>query len=337
MSAYTIERLTTATFNEKEAICFLERYRLENRYLKTVGLLDEFSCPAEFFVEKIKRRLKNKGNAIWMQRDCMGTLVALWGVSRNVGLSKAYDKNLFKVDFLYHLSDGDKATAMREMLDAIDIYAAEEGIDYLRCKINMLDHATIYYLCREGYHYYAASEKFFLPYSSYTDLEISSDVYFVDVYRDEDLEACLRLLEYHEMNEKYYNLTFPRAWTLEHFRAWFLERVVGKAYICVCRTKVERRIVGVSVFSKVDIWQRHLMTWDLIIIAPEARGNNLSLLLFQEQVKRCKLDVEGSVMADNLMIHNKLREVGFVEVLSFVFLERMFPHVNARAASRECS
>lgn len=38
----------------------------------------------------------------------------------------------------------------------------------------------------------------------------------------------------------------------------------------------------------------------------------------------CQYDIEASVMTDNIIIHNKLRMIGFEEVMSFVFMEKRY-------------
>lgn len=112
------------------------------------------------------------------------------------------------LDFFYTVAKEDKEDVIYALCECMNAYAEETGMDYLRCKINMLDHDTIYYLSRNGFLYYASSEKFFFKHENYRKKDVGELPYTVVAYQDEDLDACLDLLGLHDLNEKYYNLTF---------------------------------------------------------------------------------------------------------------------------------
>ena len=57
-------------------------------------------------------------------------------------------------------------------------------------------------------------------------------------------------------------------------------------------------------------------------------------LLFEYMPGMCQYDIEASVMTDNTIIHNKLRMIGFEEVMSFVFMEKGYNRIQKRRPYR---
>lgn len=323
MKNYIIEPvLPEGEFDKAELFGFFSKYLLEDYYLRRTNLLGS-TCKEDFFIRKIERKRQDNMCRVWIQRNEQGNLISLWGISKRSELSRVYRKNMYMLDFFYTVAKEDKEDVIYALCECMNAYAEETGIDYLRCKINMLDHDTIYYLSRNGFLYYASSEKFFFKHENYRKKDVGELPYTVVAYQDEDLDACLDLLGLHDLNEKYYNLTFYKELTLDLFREWFERQIHAKnTRVFVCKKKDDMRVAGVVMFSEIYIEGKKMLTWDLAVVSNADRGQNLSLLLFEYMVGKCKYDIEASVMTDNIIIHNKLRMIGFEEVMSFVFMEK---------------
>jgi len=325
MKNYIIEPVSPeGVFDKAELFDFFTKYLLEDYYLRKTNLLGS-ACKEDFFIRKIERKCRGCMCRVWTQRNEQGDLISLWGMSKRFELSRVYRKNMYMLDFFYTVAKEDKEDVIYAVCECMNAYTEETRIDYLRCKINMLDHDTIYYLSRNGFLYYASSEKFFFKYENYRKKDVGELPYTVVAYQNEDLDACLDLLGLHSLNEKYYNLTFHKELTLELFREWFERQTHAKnTKIFVCKKKDDAQVVGVTMFSEIDIEGKKVLTWDLVVVSNTDRGQNLSLLLFEYMLGMCQYDIEASVMTDNIIIHNKLRMIGFEEVMSFVFMEKRY-------------
>ncbi len=329
MRNYIIEPVSLeGVFDKAELFDFFTKYLLEEYYLKKTNLLGS-TCKEDFFIRKIERKCRGGMCRVWTQRDEQGDLISLWGMSKRSELSRVYRKNMYMLDFFYTVAKEDKEDVVYAVCECMNAYAEEMRIDYLRCKVNMLDHDTIYYLSRNGFLYYASSEKFFFKHENYRKKDVGDLPYTVVTYQNEDLDVCLDLLGLHSLNEKYYNLTFHKELTLDLFREWFERQTHAKnTKILVCKKKDDAQVVGVTMFSEIDIEGKKILTWDLVVVSNTDRGQNLSLLLFEYMVGMYQYDIEASVMTDNIIIHNKLRMIGFEEVMSFVFMEKGYNQIQ---------
>lgn len=147
-----------------------------------------------------------------------------------------------------------------------------------------------------------------------------------------DLQSCLALLDQHNLNEKYYNQEFPVEGTQIIFKNWFKAQTKtdGATILVLCDVTKGDKVVGVSIHSKPkscnEMFDKNLITWDIAVLDKDERGRGLATILFSEIVAREKADIEGSAMADNLMLQKFVHKFGFFIVGAFVFVGKSYKY-----------
>lgn len=316
-------KIDDLTKEQKEV--FFKDYPFEKFYTGNLQIDDDVFV--NFLVDKLDKRIDSNPD-IWQIRN-NETLIAIFGLDKEIATSSNYGKNIYHLGSYYNYSPYAKE-AFALINDHIELFCKENNVDSIRCKIDAEDHTNVGYLLSQHYHYYASSCKIYYDiYSLGLPKAVVKHKYKIRPYKDEDKNAALQILGQHKKNELYYNQDFPIENTTRIFEQYFLKQSSNEKVNALILEEVrKKKVVGVSMHTTpkyFNTWlTKPLVTWDLIVIDEEARGNGLGNLFFSHIMHEKKSDIELSTMSDNFQMLKFLHKLGFYKVGEFNFLYKKF-------------
>lgn len=319
-----ITPINSSNLNENELSVFFKDYPFEKFY--TLNLKIDSNQFNTFLVDKIKRRVEKNAN-LWQVKDD-SKIIAIFGLDKE-NMSSNYDKKMFHLGSYYNFTSLAKE-AFKLINAHILTFCSDNEIDMIRCKIDAEDHINIAYLLSEHYHFNASSCKMYYDFHSLgVPKSVVKHRYRVRQYESTDKDAVLEILGQHRKNELYYNLDLPIERTSNLFNEYFLKQSEkNPSSSLVLEDLIINKVVGVSLHAEPKDFnsklQKNLITWDLIVIDQNERGNGLGNLFFSHIISERKCDVELSTMSDNLQMLKFLHKLGFYKVGEFNFLYKTF-------------
>lgn len=320
----TITPLNSSNLNTAELATFFKDYPFEKFYTLNLKLdTNQFNT---FLVDKIVRRIENNAN-LWQVRNDE-TLIAIFGLDEE-RMSPNYEKKIYHLGSYYNFSSHAKE-AFLLINEHIAQFSKDKSIEMVRCKIDAEDHVNIAYLLSEHYHFNASSCKMYYDVNSLgIPKAIVKHRYRVRQYETTDEATVLSILGQHKKNELYYNLDLPIDKTTKLFDDYFLKQSkANPSSSLVLEDLINKKVVGVSLHAEPKTFnsklKKTLITWDLIVIDQNERGNGLGNLFFSHLMCEQKCDIELSTMSDNLQMLKFLHKLGFYKVGEFNFLYKTF-------------
>ena len=331
-----IQLLHNNSFPEDALMDLLNNYHLEDFYLKTLKPDIDMQQFIKFKVSRIHSAVKS-GKRVWQVVDNANRLKAVFGLQRNSARCKNFGMEYYELNPMFNFSeDAGKALNCFEqevLLPEVKMLK----IQYIKSKINALDHQNIAAFTKANYSFFATSLNFYLAKERYKPSNRSYDEVELIAANDTYIDEIREILFQHNHSEDYYDTEINHQKTQANFYDWLATfyltekaRATYNTEMLLLYHKKDAKIAGFTCYTKEPNFSKRfnlqLITRDLTVIPKEYHNKGYGSLLFSEIFKRENKNVELKLLANNYKAIGFNQHNGFKCVNSAHFFRKTFNH-----------
>ena len=337
-----IQLLQVSNFPFEQLKKLLEKYTLEEFYLKTIKSNIEFDKFIDFKISNLERQV-NSLNNIWQVIDDLDNLVAVFGLQRSEARSRNFGVEYYEINPMFNFSkDALKALELFEK-EVIQKEVNEKNIQYLKAKINSSDYNNIAAFCNSAYTFIGTSLNLYLAKGKFCPDKRPNPNLEVISMEDTYIDEIKKILMQHDHNEDFYDIEIENYKTQDNFFDWLYNfyltetaRIKNNTNIILLYDNEESAIVGFSCYTKEPNFSKQfgldLITRDLTIIPEKYHNKGYGSILFAEIMRIENKNVELKLMSNNYKAIGFNHRNGFKCVGSSHFFRKVFKTDNKRNA-----